>query len=134
MKNLKQALEFINTTENTLLQTVLSDFIKDLSINLLDEVDVNPICEEDFTDKERSTIKDYRELELSCNSSIELEFTATCNFEYAERDEDGLYSKGDIIGCNNIECDINKVTLYLFDGSEFNLTDQLGEYFYKRLK
>jgi len=133
MKNLKQILEYVNTTDNSLLQHALSDFIRSLTIELLNEQVIDPISDDDFFNRDNDIINLHQDIELDANSSLSIIYKSSCDFEYAEYDEVGLYSKGDRIGCKNISCEIIKIELYLFDGSILDLTDRLYEYVYNKL-
>ncbi len=133
METFKQILDFVNTTDNDLLKHALSDFIKNLTIELLNDKSIDSIDEQSFLDEDKNIIKLNKEIELQASSSLDIIYKAYCDFEYAEYDEVGLYSKGDRIGCKNISCEILKIELYLFDGSSFDLTDRLYEYVYNKL-
>lgn len=133
MKTFKQILEYVNTTDNDLLKHALSDFIRSLTIELLDNQIIDSIEDQDFFDRDKNIIGLHQEIELDVNSSLSIIYKSSCDFEYAEYDEVGLYSKGDRIGCKNISCEILKIELYLFDGSVLDLTDRLYEYVYNKL-
>jgi len=137
MTTLEQIELYISTTENNLLKYAISDFIKGLALNYLsnENVDLYPISDELFLDKNSTVVDDEIFLDPNDEVGIKIEYTAYCNWEYSLSDERdvGLYGKGDIIGCKDINCDIKKIELFLFDGSTFDLTDQLYEYVLKKL-
>ena len=137
MTTLEQIELYISTTDNNLLKYAISDFIKGLALNYLtnENIDLCPISDELFLDKNSTIVDDEIFLEPNDEVGVKIEYTAYCDWQYSNSDERnvGLYSKGDLIGCKNISCEILKIELYLFDGSTFDLTDRLYEYVYNKL-
>lgn len=127
---------FINS-ENTLYQRSLVSFLEGLTEQLLDLSDTDitcPVTEDDFLGSGNSHLRNKEmQIELTDEISLTVNFDAVCEFEYNTVDETsvGLGSKGDICGLSNSWIEINKITLYTQDGSEFyfhHSTSSIAEY------
>ena len=109
MRNLEDLVNYFDTLENTLVRKTIREFIVDLTLELLNGVEVN--LDESITV--------FEELKLSENISIDIEYEANCQFTF----DCGRFESVEDIGCF-----VQKVEIVLFDNSVFDLTDDLKDF------
>lgn len=135
MKNLSTIQDYVNTGYDTLLKKGLHKFVVGLAEELINVNDIEPVEEYHFMENYRHTVRRTQQLDLSIDSSLEIKTKNTCDFidsNYDETDIGGA-AIGQITGVKNIEVEIEKITMYLFDGSEFDLSDDLHDLVFKYL-
>ena len=119
------------SAENILSSRAIKNYLEGFTMNLLlsdtiDEADGFPITENHFFDSGDDCFQNKQhQIELIGDDSLTIDFDAFCEFEYHTVDETdiGLGAKGEICGIENSWFDITGITLYLHDGSEFDLTN-----------
>jgi len=124
--NLQTLYDLQKTLGNTLQGKVIRNFIESLAIELLNDKlnDTEPIDTEIFLCDLKSEIKDQeQQITLTEDSHLVVEYAAYCEFEYNKVDEtdNGGGLKGDVCDVDTYDIEIEKVTLYLFEGSVFEI-------------
>ena len=134
--NLQELRDLNITLEQSLQAYAIKYFALGLVKELLDTDGIEPIDTQIFLNECQDEIKNQElQIELTNDSHLVVNYTAFCEFEWntVDETENGLGRKGDVAGVDAFWADIQKIELFLFDGSIFDLTEELRETITKAL-
>ena len=134
--NLQELRDLHITLEQSLQAYAIKYFALGLVEELLDIDDIEPIDTQIFLNECQDEIKNQElQIELTNDSHLVVNYTAFCEFEWhtVDETENGLGKKGDVADVDIYWADIQKIELFLFDGSVFDLTEELRETITKAL-
>jgi len=134
--NLQELRDLNITLEQSLQAYAIKYFALGLVKELLDTDGIEPIDTQIFLNECQDEIKNQElQIELTNDSHLVVNYTAFCEFEWhtVDETENGLGKKGDVADVDTYWADIQKIELFLFDGSIFDLTEELRETITKAL-
>jgi len=134
--NLQDLRDLHTTLDQSLQAYAIKYFALGLVEELLDTDEIEPIDTQIFLNECQDEVKNQElQIELTTDSHLVVNYTAFCEFEWhtVDETENGLGKKGDVADVDTYWADIQKIELFLFDGSIFDLTEELRETITKAL-